>query len=330
MRELSIIEKTANRILHSNPGPVVRYRLLRDVLRNSADDCELIRARKDLSRSRHFQELKHEQLSDGSWGRFHSGNHGTKRRIPTTEIGVNRAIAIGLKHDHFILRKTVRYIIQILKGRLDFPDPPEKNDRWATGIRLLAASTLSSIQPNLSVLDGTLGLWLKIAHKTFASGKYDADAEIYAHRELTSATVKNSYLTLGNKYQLILLGSRTNVLSPKAEKALLTWVWNKQNGIGYLCQPLYNFGTHLGTASIERWLTSIEIFSRFKSWRPFANKAIDWLWDNRNQQQLWDFGPAAKSKYSYYFPLSDNWHRKQSRQNDWSVRILALLRNYYD
>ncbi len=329
MKVHDVIEKTAYRILHGNPEPVVRYRLLRDILRISADDSELIQARRDLSRSRCFQQLKHEQRSDGSWGRFHSSDRSTKQRIPTTEVGVNRAIAIGLDHNHLILRKAARYITRILKGKLAFPDPAEKNNRWPIGVRLIAASTLSLIQPNLQILDDTLELWLTIVNKTFASGRYDSKAEIYAHRELTSATVKNSYLTLDNKYQLILISSCANALSRKIERALLTWIWNKQNGIGYIGQPLFRLDTHLGTGSMERWLTSVEIFSRFKGWRPFASKMIDWLWVNRDQQQLWDFGPMAKSTYSY-FPLSSNWRSEKNRQYDWSVRILTLLRNYYD
>jgi hypothetical protein len=81
--------------------------------------------------------------------------------------------------------------------------PPEKNDRWATGVRLFLASTLSLILPAYPVLDDDRALWLEIVRHTFQSGVYCEDDEIKAHAELTGATVRGSYLVLRGKYQVI-------------------------------------------------------------------------------------------------------------------------------
>jgi len=65
-----------------------------------------------------------------------------------------------------------------------------------------AAATRVRIQPNASILDNVGELWVSILSRTFPSDSYNADAEIDAHRELTGASAKGSYLILNNKYAL--------------------------------------------------------------------------------------------------------------------------------
>ena len=137
-------------------------------------------------------------------------------------MGVERALALGLDVSHPILSKAARYLVGLLEGPLaDFPDLPEKDDRWATGARLFTAATLALVQPDHPTLDGVWNLWLSIAQRTFASGRYDPGAEIQAHRELTGATARGSYLVLSGKYQLALLSACSGALPRDLEKALL-------------------------------------------------------------------------------------------------------------
>ncbi|UCD18199.1 MAG: hypothetical protein JSV44_04615, partial [Candidatus Zixiibacteriota bacterium] len=80
----------------------------------------------------------------------------------------------------------------------------------------------------------------------------------------------------------------------------------------------------------ELWLTSLELVSRFSGWQEFAGDAVEWLWKQRNDDRLWDFGSRADFSLSHYFPLSENWRRKADRQNDWTTRVLLLIKKYYD
>ena len=167
-----------------------------------------------------------------------------------------------------------------------------------------------------------------MARHTFNSGTYDPEAEIQAHQMLTGASVRDSYLVLNNRYTLALLGSRPTNLSKALENALVDWVWHKEEGIRYLEISLSNPPRRFTPGMFDRFFTSLELISYFPSWRRFADDLIDWLWSNRNGEGLWDFGPRANM--SVYFPLSESWRRKRQRQHDWSTRVLALLRNYYD
>lgn len=327
MKKPETIEETAYRILRKGSDPVVRFRLLRDVLKVPHDTDTLIDARREMLQSRWVLELKNEQRENGSWGRFHSAVK-TRGKIGTTEAAVERGLALGLEASDPIFRATINYLSRLLKGMIDFPDPPERNNRWATGKLLFAASTLARICPTLPILDKTWELWVTIAGHTFASGRYNPEAEIRAHQMLTGASVKKSYLVLDNRYQLALLGSRATKLSKTLMNTLVDWIWHKEDGIGYLEIPLSNPPRRFTRGMFDRFFTSLELLSYFPSWRRFAGDIISWLWTKRNEKGLWDFGPRATM--SVYFPLSESWRKKCNRQHDWSTRILALLRNYYD
>ena len=327
MNAPELIEELTGRVLRDDCDPVVRFRLLRDVLNVPPDSDEFVDARRGMLKSRWVLELKREQRDDGGWGRFHSAMK-SKGKIVTTEAAVERGLALGLEAADPTFRATIGYLSRLLEGSIDFPDPAERNDRWATGARLFAASTLARICPALPTLDRQWKLWAKIAERTFSSGRYDAEAETRAHQTLTGASVKDSYLVLNNRYQLALLGSRASELSKSLEKALVDWVWRKQDGVGYLEVPLSNLPQRFTAGMLDRLFTSLELLSYFPSWRRLADNVIAWLWTNRDAEGLWDFGPRASM--SVYFPLSESWRQKEHRQHDWSTRVVALLMNYYD
>jgi hypothetical protein len=306
----------------------VRYRQLRDVLKRPAADPEINTARQNLQHSHNIQSLEATQWEDGSWGAFHSKNTKLKQKIPTTEVGVARAIALGLDTSHPVLKKAAHYLLSLMQGEKPFPDRYEKNNRWPIGMRLFLASTLSLIQPEHPMLDQDRELWQAITAKAFQSGHYREEDEIQAHAQRTGATIKNSYLVLSGKYQLYLLGSIPGRLSPQLENALLAWLWEKPEGIGYLSIPL-NREPPTKASHLDHWLASLELLARcFPAWVGFAAPAIDWLWQQQGPQGYWDFGPRPDSVAN--LPLSDNWRKKKHRQFDWTTRVLTLLRKFYD
>ena len=322
------IETKAYRILEQSPDIVVRYRLLRDVLAKPADNVQLCQAKENLQNSLNVQILANEQWADGGWGAFHSRSTRLKQKIPSTEVGVERALALGLDATHPILEQTTRYLLSIINGEIPFPDYHEKNNRWQTGMRLFLASTLSLIHPNHPVLDKDRELWFSIAEMTFQSGMYSEKDEIEAHARFTGATVKDSYLVLNNRYQLNILGSIPGTLPVELEKALLRWLWERPDGIGYLEIPL-NREPPSTPSQIDHWLASLELLARcFPLWVNFAQGSIDWLWNQQNEQGYWDFGTKPSSISN--FPLSDSWRKKENRVFDWTTRVLTLLKKYND
>jgi len=327
VNKLGLIEDLACRVLRDDCDPVVRFRLLRDVLKMPHDSPELVDARREMLKSRWVVKLESEQREDGGWGRFHSAMK-SKGKIATTEAAVERGLALGLEASDPVFCDAVRYLSRLLEEAIDFPDPPERNNRWSTGTQLFVASTLARICPTLPILDKPWKLWVEIAQRTFSSGRYDSGAEILAHQMLTGASVKDSYLVLNNRYQLALLGSRASRLPKSLERALVDWVWHKGDGVGYVEIPLSKLPQRFTAGMLDRLFTSLEILSLFPSWWEAASDMIGWLWANRNDEGFWDFGPRASM--SAYFPLSENWRMRKRRQHDWSTRVLTLLRNHSD
>ena len=323
---IHLIEEIATQMLAQRPGSTVRLRLLRDVLRCPQTDPDVCQARRDLEQSRNVLNLAAEQRADGGWGAFHSRSTRARQRIPSTEVGVERALALGLDPAHPILARAATCILDILHGRRPFPDYHEKNDRWPTGMRLFLASTLSLIHPDQPLLDQDRALWSEIARRAFGSGRYRPEDEQAAHTALTGATVASSYLTLNGRYQLNILGSAPGLLPRELEEALLHWLVERPAGIGYLEVPL-RVPPPASPGPLDRWFSSWELLARlFPAWIRFASPVIEWLWQRRNDQGHWDLGP--RSGAVSFLPLSDDWRQGCARQLDWTTRVLILLGRY--
>ncbi|OGC95390.1 MAG: hypothetical protein A2W25_10450 [candidate division Zixibacteria bacterium RBG_16_53_22] len=321
------IEAVASQILERNVEPVIRLRLRRDILGQKEPGGKLLSIRRAVDRSRNIGILRDERSADGGWGAFHSASPAPGKKIVSTEAGVRRALALGLEKSHPVLRQARAYILDMLQGKEEYPDYNEKNDRWPTGRRLFLASTLALIDPANTVLDKDRKLWREIALRTFQSGRYSADDEDNAHRELTGASVKNSYLVINNRYALNILGSAKELLPRHIERLLVQWLFGRPDGIGYLETSLGRPPSAGNPGQLDRWFSSLELLSNsFPSWIEYGKGAIDWIWGRRGDNGYWDFGP--RSRNSIFLPLSDNWRAGVNRQIDWTLRALLLLHKY--
>ncbi len=309
-------------ILRGKPDPAVRVRLLRDVLCVEPGDERLRAAHVALDDSAHVARLREQQRADGSWGRLHSRDTAARQSIPTTEWAVERAVAIGIDAGHPVLDAVAAYLAGVVTGRLIPSDPPEKNDRWATGVTLFAAATLALIDSEHLALDPVWTLWHEITRRTFRSGAYDPDAEVAAHLDLTGASVRGTYLTIGNRYAVALLGSRADRMDLDVRAALFRWLWDHPKGLGYLNAPPAAAPAR-GAASgfIELWVWSHEILASLST-HAAAGPILDALEAYRRDDGLWDLG--ARASFTPVLPLSTTWRAKDSRAADWTTRILSL------
>jgi hypothetical protein len=194
-------------------------------------------------------------------------------------------------------------------------------------MRLFLASTLSRIDPSHEILEQDRALWREIAMGTFRSGSYSSEDEAQAHASLTGASVKDSYLVINNRYALNVLGSKRDLLPAAVEDSLLAWLQQHDRGIGYLDTPLGKLPSLSKPSPLDRWFTSLEMVVRLfprsaHSWDVW----IDWIWSQQDSAGLWDFGPRSPS--STFFPLADDWRRKNQRRIDWSTRVLLLAASH--
>jgi hypothetical protein len=308
-------------VLDTQPDPVVRLRVYRDVLGTGEFASEAARLAQQIDTTQAVRSLAAEQHADGSWGRLHSMDYALRQRYPTTEFAVRRAVSLGLTAEHPLLGRARHHLVSVIRTGV-CADPAERNDRWPTGVRLFAASTLSRFDPENSDVVRVRELWSQIASRTFEAGRYDPDREAAAHQELTGASVRQSYLVLHNRYSLELLGSGGNI-DREVGHGLADWLVRCPRGIGYLDVPLLNppFG---GTPShIDRWLTSLDIFLGLRPTMDTLRSLLVDLMASRGDDGLWDFG--RRPSRSEVLPLSENWRERRKRKADWSTRVLLIL-----
>lgn len=317
---LKHLQQTANRLLGAQPDSVVAYRLLRQVLRRAPNDPQLVAAKKLASSSKWVSQLEQSQLPSGSWGRFHTQDTKKKTVFRTTEEAIDRAFALGLEPaDHCLARAHV-YIQAVLNGKAEIPDWQEKNAAFPVLIKFILAGRLAQIDPLDPLLDLYREYLVEVANQAFSSGNYRLDDEKQAYLRLSSIHVTRGFLQ--SQHALWILSARQ--LPYIMDMALVDWIWNKPDGIGYLGAALPEFSS----SHFWYWLRSISLISRFIAWREIALETLNRLWDQRDDDGLWDFGP--KVSRSIDFPLSDSWRESVKRKMDYSTCILALLRKYFD
>jgi len=320
------LSRAEHRLRAADLDPVVRLLLLRDVLALPEASPELKDARASASTSVHVRRLQAAQLPDGSWGPFHSMRSAQRARVPTTEAGVTRALALGLEDTHPVLRRAGDYIERILANAEPFPDRAEVNARWPIGTTLFAAGTLARFRPASALLAEPRSYWTEVATATFASGRHDPEAELACHRSLSGLNIRElRYLELGNAYALALLGSCPGLMAENVERAYCRWLWTRcvpHPGPGYLQVDLDHLPPPHKPGLWDRWLAAQQLMASLPTWARLADSVLGELVAVVRSDGLWDFGPRPPG--SPRLPLSESWRTKGVRAHDWTVRVLGL------
>jgi len=307
-------------MLAVNPDPVVACRLLREVLRVPAGDPEMIEVKETAQRSKWVRQLEQSQLPDGSWGRFHTQDAKKKTAFRTTEEAVDRAAAMGLEPGEGVLKRLSLYCEHILRGEAQISDWYEKNESFPVLIQYIVAGRLAQIDPASNTLTSYWEFLTEVARRAFSSGVYNLHDEAEAFLQLSGVHVRGGFLE--SQHALWILSSRK--LPESLELAFVSWIWRKPDGIRYIRSPL----AHLQPHRIGFWLRSMNILSRFPSWRTLAHGSLVELWEQRDKDGSWDFGSSIAGCVE--FPISESWRQPDKRRQDFSTHILVLLRKYFD
>jgi hypothetical protein len=326
MPSLREVEVLAEELLRKKPDPIPRFRLLRDVLEVSPYDALFTTSKSEALKSRWVLELEKTQETNGTWGRFHTQDSTVRKKFPTTERAISRALALGIDKESKMLKKTVAYMVRVIEGQDTWTDRQEKFNEWALGVQLITAATLAKIDRTNSALVNVWKLWAEIAKYAFSAGQYDAHEELQAYKKLTGITPTKKWPQFGNMYPLILLSATENKLPDEIERALLNWIWHKEEGVYYATSFSLQIFPEIQSKQFLAWLSLHEILSNFSNWKHLAQNAMNWLWENRDKYALWDFKSTGTG--GHYFPLSDSWRKPVNRQIDCSTRALILLRKY--
>lgn len=314
------IRQTAEAVLAESSEPVVRVRLLRDVLGRPDDDPDVLQARKLSEHTKLGQRLQEE---------LQSGAHRSVLRT---------ALDLGLPASHAALLEVKRYAeshlaegVVSMAGRM--------SAAWARRDLCLferdLASMLTQVDRDSPRVEGIFVKWAIVAGAAFGSGRYDRDAQVETSREIFEPayqlrqSVKSPEHTLADASML--LAARADRLDPTDDAAYVAWcvsaVRKLEARIHQLLDPSCRRGSKCLSA-VELLRDTMRLYG-FRSWRSNVAEVVDCFWRVRRDDGFWDFGATCiNPPVLAEIRFADNW-RSRRGAHDWTTRVLLLLQKYY-
>ena len=159
------------------------------------------------------------------------------------------------------------------------------------------------------------------------SGKYDHNAYKMAFSKMFAEKPRGDrYMDFVSFYQVSLL---SHTLEPKKERALFDYILNHPEGIYYVYDgPIGVKGVKsvppiFASKQTSQYLGAIELLTQYRNSLDKLQFVVPWLIKNRNKNGKWDLGAIANDKV--YFPLSDDWRKVETREEDCTYRVQRLL-----
>jgi hypothetical protein len=328
MSDLHDVINTGKLLLDRQTNPVIRHKILKDILKTEKNDQELKVLKAAVIDSPLVKELEDEQLYDGSWGRFHWKDYSVRNKFPTTCIAIDRALYLGLEKQDMILDNALAHVEEVIQGKVRLPDPYEVNERWPALHKNRIAYCLEKLDPYNQYVDSVWHTWLYIVSRVFQDGNYSYEMDKKAQYEVFGITGSR---LVPIPFELLLL--RNDSIPPMLEQAMLDYCWERHCTQGYLWPEakLNQLPETFKCNKTRRWLNTMEFFVRFRECEKYVQPVVEWVWNSKIREGFWDFGPQMKDPWGYFRYLSeDGWKKAENRLYDCSMEMLLILRTFCD
>lgn len=266
-------------------------------------------------------QIRSLQEPDGKWGWFHSLSRFSASPI-TTEQALRRLQRLGCSMEDDCIKRAVSYMDDCLAGRNTIPDRREKTHDWDIFTAMILSAWIRAFTPDNENANKVAGQWAKVVSRALESGAYDHGVYVTAFQDTFGIVPYGGRLKdFTSFYQLSLL---RGCLDPGTERTLLDHVLKKPDGIYYVYEHrLLDLPACFESRTASRYLAAVELLSGYGAAGEKLGFVRDWLMANRKEDGTWDMGSMVNDKV--YFPLSDDWRKKQARIADCTTRISALL-----
>lgn len=261
------------------------------------------------------------QDDEGKWGYFHSLSQFYNSPI-TTEQALRRLERLGYTIEDECIQKAVQYMDDCLTGKKSLPDRAEKVHDWNIFTQMILATWIRRFTLDNSNANKIANQWADVISYSFSSGEYNHQEYVnYYHKILGMKPGGGRLIDFMNFYPISML---CNCLDSNIENAFVNYAINKENGIYYvydklILSPPLNFQSR----EASRYIGAIELLSEYKHSNHQLGFVVDWLESNQLPNGQWDMSKVTNDKV--YFPLSDNWRKKEIRIKDSSERINNLI-----
>ena len=259
------------------------------------------------------------QEEDGKWGCFHSLSQFYGAPM-TTEQALRRLERLGYTIEDKCIQKAVCYMDDCLTGKKAIPDRKEKVHDWDVFTELILASWIRRFTGDNVNANKVARQWAEVISRAFVGGMYDSDEYARAYREVLKPK-GGRLIDLANFYPVSILNDQ---LDENTEKAFLEYLINKEDGIYYIYSERIAVTPEcFESKKASRYLGAVELLARYKCAKGKLEFVVKWLESNRNEDGRWDMGNVVNDKV--YFPLSDDWRKKEIREMDCTERVEKLL-----
>lgn len=306
--------------------PAVRHKIESQLLDTPSHKDSFTQLHNEFLKSDIVDELYEQQDEYGGWGPLQSKDYSVKAKFPTSLTAIERCLYIGLSiDDRDLLFLANEYLESFLEGTNREP-LYTKNERAIPWQKATISTAIESIQPNNKLCDSIYQDWLYIANRTFEDGLYSYERERLAQHDVF--LIREDRL-VPMQFQLLL--KRPDKIDPELEDSMLRYYGEIAYHQGYFWDNCpQNLPSHFYYAKTRRWFHSFHYINQFHNSSLYLDSAIDWLWNNRNGDGLWDWGPQIKDPWGYFHYFSTNRHYNHNRIVDCSMEILHLSRAYLD
>jgi hypothetical protein len=282
------------------------------------------------------------QQGNGAWWHFHTLSD-PKNNPVTTEQALRRLLVLGFTMADAPVQKAVSYMAdclasvqQIPDGGLvsygveraprkqQIPDRREKLHNWDIFVDLMLATWIRKFTKDNAEANQIAALWANVISAAFANGGYDPQKYEAAYSNtFKMKPLGDRLVDFVNFYQVSLIAGE---LDAKTEGAALDYILHKKSGIYYISTSPASLSVlpdDFTSRNASRYLAAIEILAGYRKNLNKLQFVVDWLERRRNENGKWDMGSGVNDKV--YFPLSDSWRQKETRELDCTYRISKLL-----
>jgi len=276
----------------------------------------------DYKNSKWASEILSLQKEDGSWGNFHTLSEPGKYPI-TTEQALRRLLVLGYSIEDEPIQNCVSYLHDCLLGKKQIPDRREKLHDWDIFTNLMLSTWIRKFTKDCDSANKTADIWANIISSAFVDGVYNHEKYITAYQSAFRIKPKGGrFIDFVSFYQISLI---SDCLDERIEPAVFDYILNHNSGIYYIYDSrLSVLPEAFQSKKASRYLGAIELLANYKKSKGKLSFVIEWLNANKNENGKWDMGSTVNDKV--YFPLSDNWRQKSTREADCTYRIEKLIR----
>lgn len=299
---------------------IPKYLFLRDIVKRDKENIELISLKQLIMKSKWVNNIVNQQLSDGSWGTFHSMSQNMNTKM-TTEQALRRLVILGLDSTDEPIKKVVEYMEKHLLGELELRDRVEKKHNWRLFTHLIVATWLRILDPKNVLALEIAKDWADVIIRAFSSDVYNPSDYKEAYYDIHKVSKDKYMLNFTNFYLVSLL---SGLLPEEIELKFIDYIMNNKQGIYYIYdKPLNNLPDNFDSRQASRYINAYELLSNYTYSKFKLTSFKSWLLNNIQEDGLWDMGQTSKDNMQ--FPLSESWRKSLNRKIDCTVRVQRLL-----